>query len=115
MADKMGLEDLGFRYVNPEKYREIAQNLAERRSVREQEMQGIKEKLEEVLSQAGIQADVPRGQSILFHLSKMVRKGVPFELVMMFEVCVFLFQIHRPVTLHWDLSMLSGVRSLVNR
>ncbi len=79
---KWELEDLGFRYVNPEKYREIAQNLAERRSNREQEMQDIKEKLEDVLRQAGIQAEVTaRPKHIYSIYRKMVRKGVPFELV----------------------------------
>ena len=32
---KWELEDLGFRYTNPDKYKEIAENLAERRSDRE--------------------------------------------------------------------------------
>jgi guanosine-3',5'-bis(diphosphate) 3'-pyrophosphohydrolase len=79
---KWDLEDLGFRYVNPEKYREIATNLSEKRSVREQEMQGIKERLDDVLSHAGIQADVTaRPKHIYSIYRKMVRKGVPFELV----------------------------------
>ena len=46
---KWELEDLGFRYTNPEKYREIAENLAERRSVREEQMQAIKNNLQSVL------------------------------------------------------------------
>ena len=36
---KWELEDLGFRYTNPEKYKEIAQNLSETRLERERQME----------------------------------------------------------------------------
>ncbi len=52
------LEDLGFRYTNPEKYREIAANLADRRIDREKEMQQITSSLSGVMEKASIQADV---------------------------------------------------------
>ncbi len=79
---KWELEDLAFRYVNPEKYREIAANIAERREARERELQKIKTQLEEVLAQNGIQAEVTvRPKHIYSIYRKMVRKGVPFELV----------------------------------
>jgi guanosine-3',5'-bis(diphosphate) 3'-pyrophosphohydrolase len=79
---KWELEDLGFRYTNPEKYREIAENLAERRSVREEQMQAIKNNLQSVLLQAGIQADITaRPKHIYSIYKKMHRKGVPFDLV----------------------------------
>jgi guanosine-3',5'-bis(diphosphate) 3'-pyrophosphohydrolase len=79
---KWELEDLGFRYVNPEKYREIAENLASRRSEREQEMQQIKSKLVSVLSSHGIQADISvRPKHIYSIYRKMSRKGIPFDLV----------------------------------
>jgi guanosine-3',5'-bis(diphosphate) 3'-pyrophosphohydrolase len=79
---KWELEDLSFRYVNPEKYREIAENLAKLRSEREREMVQIKEKLETVLSQDGVQADVSaRPKHIYSIYKKMVRKGVPFDMV----------------------------------
>ncbi len=38
---KWELEDLGFRYTNPEKYKEIAEQLAVRRESREAEIQQI--------------------------------------------------------------------------
>src|SRR3990172_8876531 len=38
---KWELEDLGFRYIDPEKYRDIAANLAERRTDRERDMKAI--------------------------------------------------------------------------
>ena len=79
---KWELEDLGFRYTNPEKYREIAENLAERRSAREGQMQEIKENLNKMLEQAGIRADITARPKHIFSIyKKMVRKGVPFELV----------------------------------
>ena len=79
---KWELEDLGFRYVNPEKYREIAENLAERRSEREKEMQEIRIKLEDTLSQSGIKAEITaRPKHIYSIYKKMIRKGVTFDQV----------------------------------
>ncbi|MCC6955606.1 MAG: bifunctional (p)ppGpp synthetase/guanosine-3',5'-bis(diphosphate) 3'-pyrophosphohydrolase [Anaerolineales bacterium] len=79
---KWELEDLSFRYVNPEKYREIAENLARRRSEREQEMQKIKNNLLSVLNLVGIQAEISaRPKHIYSIYRKMVRKGIPFDLV----------------------------------
>ncbi|OQY88811.1 MAG: (p)ppGpp synthetase [Anaerolineae bacterium UTCFX2] len=79
---KWELEDLSFRYVNPEKYREIAENLAGRRSEREQEMQKIKNNLLSVLSAVGVQADISaRPKHIYSIYRKMMRKGIPFDLV----------------------------------
>jgi GTP pyrophosphokinase len=79
---KWELEDLAFRYVNPDKYREIADNLAKRRSEREQEMQTIRHRLVEELGKAGIQAEVSaRPKHIYSIFRKMVRKGVTFDMV----------------------------------
>jgi guanosine-3',5'-bis(diphosphate) 3'-pyrophosphohydrolase len=79
---KWELEDLGFRYVNQEKYREIAEHLAERRVERESEMTQIRVRLQLLLNQAGIQAEVTaRPKHIYSIYRKMVRKQVPFELV----------------------------------
>ncbi len=79
---KWELEDLAFRYVNPEKYREIADNLAKRRSEREQEMSDIRDRLIKVLAQAGVQAEISaRPKHIYSIYRKMMRKGVTFDLV----------------------------------
>ena len=79
---KWELEDLGFTYVNPEKYKEISDNLAKLRSDREQEMLEIKKKLLTVFGQAGIQAEVSaRPKHIYSIYRKMVRKGVDFDQV----------------------------------
>jgi GTP pyrophosphokinase len=79
---KWDLEDLAFRYVNPEKYREIAERLASRRLEREQEMDNIRNRLLSLLSQHGIKAEISgRPKHIYSIFRKMSRKDVPFELV----------------------------------
>ncbi len=79
---KWELEDLSFRYLNPDTYALLAENLASRRGQRESEMEGIKLKLLQYLSQAGVQAEVTaRPKHIYSIYKKMVRKGIPFEMV----------------------------------
>lgn len=79
---KWELEDLAFRYVNPDVYLEIAEQLAERRSDREKQMEDIKNKLDTVLSKSGIDADISvRPKHIYSIYKKMARKGVPFDQV----------------------------------
>ena len=55
---KWELEDLAFHYVNPEKYKEIAGLLEERRSVRESMMRSIVENLRQELTTAGVKAEI---------------------------------------------------------
>lgn len=79
---KWELEDLGFRYVFPDKYKEIAEDVADRRSDREKELQTICERVKKVLEEAGIQAEVSgRPKHLLSIYRKMERKGVPFDQV----------------------------------
>jgi len=79
---KWELEDLAFRYVNPNRYREIAENLAKRRIDREREVNNIKIKLESVLEKSGIKSEVSaRPKHIYSIYNKMLRKGVPFDMV----------------------------------
>lgn len=79
---KWELEDLGFRYTNPEKYKEIAENLSERRSDRETQIDKIIEHFVDVLIQSGIKADISgRPKHIYSIYKKMVEKGRPFEMV----------------------------------
>ncbi len=79
---KWELEDLAFRYVNPEKYKEIAEQLAVRRDSREVEIQGITSRINKLLSDAGIKVEItgrPKHIYSIYH--KMVEKGKPFEMV----------------------------------
>ncbi len=79
---KWELEDLAFRYVNSEKYKEIATNIAERRLDREREMREIIDHLSEIITQPGIKAEISgRPKHIYSIYKKMVRKGVPFDQV----------------------------------
>jgi GTP pyrophosphokinase len=79
---KWELEDLGLRYTNPEKYKEIAQNLAATRAERERQMQGIIDLLIKMLADAGITAEITgRSKHIYSIYRKMVEKQKPFELV----------------------------------
>jgi GTP pyrophosphokinase len=79
---KWELEDLSFRHLQPDTYKEIADNLAARRTNREAEMVAIKAKLQKCLAQVGIQAEVTaRPKHIYSIFKKMTRKGVPFDQV----------------------------------
>jgi len=76
------LEDLGFRYVNPDMYREIAASLDAKRTQREHEMEEIEKQLIKVLSEADIQIEVStRSKHIYSIYKKMSRKGVSFDMV----------------------------------
>ena len=77
---KWELEDLAFRYVNPEAYKDIARKLSERRTEREEELKKASERIREVLAEAGIRGKVyGRPKHIYSIYRKMQRKGVPFE------------------------------------
>ncbi|MER3401184.1 MAG: (p)ppGpp synthetase [Thermoflexus sp.] len=79
---KWELEDLAFRYLEPEKYREIARAIDERRAERERHIQQIVERIKARLAEEGIQAEVTgRAKHIYSIYRKMVRKGVPFDQV----------------------------------
>lgn len=79
---KWELEDLSFRYINPEKYKEIAENLAERGLNREREMAEIISKLSAMILSVGFESEISgRPKHIYSIFRKMVRKGVPFDLV----------------------------------
>jgi GTP diphosphokinase / guanosine-3',5'-bis(diphosphate) 3'-diphosphatase len=77
---KWELEDLGFRYLNPERYKEIAALIHERQADRETHMDHIVQQLEQRLEEDGIQADVSgRPKHIYSIYRKMERKGLPFD------------------------------------
>lgn len=79
---KWELEDLSFRYVYPEKYKEIATYLAERRLDREREMNEIIARLSSIISDENLHAEIiGRPKHIYSIYKKMQRKGVAFEQV----------------------------------
>jgi len=79
---KWELEDLGFRYVNPEKYKEIAELLTEKRPDREAQLETIKEKLIKLLEQNNIKAEISgRPKHIYSIYKKMQKKDKAFDMV----------------------------------
>lgn len=79
---KWELEDLGLRYTNPDKYKEIAQNLAATRAERERQMQSIIDLLIKMLNEAGISVEISgRSKHIYSIYRKMMEKQKPFEMV----------------------------------
>ncbi len=79
---KWELEDLAFRYVNPEKYKEIAELLTEKRPDREAQLEEIKKKLLKLLEQNNINAEVSgRPKHIYSIFKKMQNKDKSFDMV----------------------------------
>ncbi len=79
---KWELEDLSFRYVQPEKYKEIAESLAERRPDRERQLEEIKENLVRLLEKNNIKAEVSgRPKHIYSIFKKMQNKDKSFGML----------------------------------
>ncbi len=79
---KWEMEDLAFRYSEPDKYKEIADQLAERRSDREKQIDQIIQHLRSVLEKANIHVEISgRPKHIYSIYRKMVEKGKTFDLV----------------------------------
>lgn len=80
---KWELEDLAFRFLEPEVYKEIAKNLASTRIAREENMARLRQEISHALSEAGIQADVQgRPKHIYSIVKKMRGKKLRFEQVL---------------------------------
>src|SRR5690349_16398686 len=79
---KWELEDLGFRYVNPDKYKEIAEQIQERRPDREIQIEAIKDNLLQLLDSHNMHAELSRRPKHIYSIYKtMTEKGKPFDLV----------------------------------
>src|SRR5690606_4210125 len=77
---KWELEDLAFRYLQPDTYRRIARLLDERRGEREAWIADAKAQLGEALAKAGMRADIAgRPKHIYSIWRKMQRKGLEFS------------------------------------
>ena len=77
---KWELEDLAFRYLAPDRYKEIAKLLSEKRSEREDYIQRMQDKLNQALADANICADVSgRVKHIYSIYRKMKLKGLSFH------------------------------------
>lgn len=79
---KWELEDLGFRYVNPERYKEIAEQLQDKRPDREKDINTIKDRLDQILKKNNIQAEISGRPKHIYSIhKKMAHKGKSFDLV----------------------------------
>ncbi|MGQ9850375.1 MAG: RelA/SpoT family protein [Aggregatilineaceae bacterium] len=77
---KWELEDLAFRYLDPQKYREIAAQLDERRSDREAYLNRTIAYIQEHFAREGLQAEIQgRPKHIYSIYRKMERKNLPFS------------------------------------
>jgi GTP pyrophosphokinase len=77
---KWELEDLAFRYLSPELYKQIARMVDERRINRERYIAKVVRLLKDELDKAGVKADVTgRPKHIYSIWRKMKRKGVDFD------------------------------------
>jgi GTP pyrophosphokinase len=79
---KWELEDLSFRYLQPDAYKKIAKLLDERRLDRQRYIDAVMAELRDALIRAGIQAELSgRAKHIYSIWRKMQRKGIGFSQV----------------------------------
>lgn len=77
---KWELEDLSFRFLQPDTYKEVARQLDAKRVGREAYIQGIIQSLEEMLKDSGIDHHISgRPKHIYSIWKKMSRKNVPID------------------------------------
>lgn len=87
LANKLGvwqlkweLEDLAFRFLEPQTYQQIAKLLAEKRNSREQYIDEVIAVLQDEIARLGIKADIQGRPKHIFSIyKKMQRKGVSFD------------------------------------
>ncbi|WP_298829880.1 bifunctional (p)ppGpp synthetase/guanosine-3',5'-bis(diphosphate) 3'-pyrophosphohydrolase [uncultured Piscinibacter sp.] len=76
---KWELEDLAFRFLEPEQYRQVAKLLDEKRVEREQGVEAFRAELSEVLASGGLKAEVQGRPKHLYSIWKKMRgKGLDF-------------------------------------
>ncbi|SEK31249.1 GTP pyrophosphokinase [Roseateles sp. YR242] len=79
---KWELEDLSFRFMEPEQYHELAKALHEKRVEREQSVESVRSTLEQALQSQGLQAQVQGRPKHLYSIWKKMRgKGLTLERV----------------------------------
>ncbi|WP_319795816.1 RelA/SpoT family protein [Moraxella macacae] len=77
---KWELEDLSFRYLAPDRYKEIAKLLNEKRSERESYIQNVSDQLQQALAKNGIQGEISgRVKHIYSIYRKMKLKSLSFD------------------------------------
>jgi guanosine-3',5'-bis(diphosphate) 3'-pyrophosphohydrolase len=74
------LEDLSYKFLEPDSYRELANKIAQRRKSRVGQIEALRGPLEEELRQAGIPCEVYGRPKHLWSIHrKMLKRGKPYE------------------------------------
>jgi GTP diphosphokinase / guanosine-3',5'-bis(diphosphate) 3'-diphosphatase len=74
------LEDLAFKHLEPDAYRELAKKIADRRREREEQIEALRGPLEEELRTTGIPCEVYGRPKHLWSIHrKMVQRGRPYD------------------------------------
>ncbi len=79
---KWELEDLAFRYVHPNEYAQIAENLAATHALREREISEIQTRLQDIMEAVHIECEITgRPKHIYSIYGKMLDRNKPFEML----------------------------------
>lgn len=71
---KWELEDLGFRYLYPDEYRSLAKQMVAKRSEREAEVAMVISRLQDLLAQHGIQAEIQGRAKNLYSIYRKMKR-----------------------------------------
>ncbi len=105
---KWELEDLAFRYLSPEGYKEIAKLLSEKRSEREAYIQRVENQLNNALIDADIVGEVSgRVKHIYSIYRKMKLKGLSFD--QLYDVRALRVLVHNPSDCYHVLGLVHGL------
>lgn len=105
---KWELEDLAFRYLAPDRYKEIAKLLSEKRSEREDYIQRVQDQLNEALEEANISADVSgRVKHIYSIYRKMKLKGLSFD--QLYDIRALRVLVNDPADCYHVLGLVHGL------
>ncbi|WP_372844664.1 bifunctional (p)ppGpp synthetase/guanosine-3',5'-bis(diphosphate) 3'-pyrophosphohydrolase [Psychrobacter sp.] len=105
---KWELEDLAFRYLAPDRYKEIAKLLSEKRSERESYIQRVQDKLNRSLAEAGIEGEVSgRVKHIYSIYRKMKLKGLSFD--QLYDIRALRILVNSPSDCYHVLGLVHGL------
>ena len=105
---KWEFEDLAFRYLAPDRYKEIAKLLSEKRSERESYIQRVQQKLSEALADANIEAELSgRVKHIYSIYRKMKLKGLSFD--QLYDIRALRVLVNTPADCYHVLGLVHGL------
>lgn len=104
---KWQLEDIAFRFLEPEKYREIARRLNDKRELRAIKVERAAARLRKLLDESGLKATVTgRPKHIYSIYRKMLRKNLGFDQI--YDIQALRVIIETPKTNGQEISSLNG-------